>query len=164
MNPAALRIFESESLLGMSLFDFLTPSEIEKIKNQTEIRRKGDSSIYELELITPKGNVKYLSISSEPKYNEIGEYEGAYAVFSDVTERRIAQDALKISEEKYRKDLLLLNSIFESPVNIIVFSLDNNYCYSAFTKYHAQTMKAIWGVDIDMGMNCLLYTSDAADE
>ena len=155
VNPAALRIFESESLLGMSLFDFLTPSEIEKIKNQTEIRRKGDSSIYELELITPKGNVKYLSISSEPKYNEIGEYEGAYAVFSDVTERRIAQDALKISEEKYRKDLLLLNSIFESPVNIIVFSLDNNYCYSAFTKYHAQTMKAIWGVDIDMGMNML---------
>jgi len=155
VNPAANKIFETESLLGMSLFDFLNSKEIEKIQNQTLNRKNYISNVYELEISTQKGNVKYLSISSEPKIDELGEYEGAYAVFSDITERKNAQRDLKLSEERYRKDLLLLNSIFESPVDIIVFSLDVNFCYTAFTKYHAQTMKIIWGVDIQLGMNML---------
>jgi len=62
VNPAANRIFESENLIGMSLFNFLKPSEIEKIKNQTQNRKKGDSNIYDLEILTQQGNIKYLSV------------------------------------------------------------------------------------------------------
>ena len=62
---------------------------------------------------------------------------------------------LKESEEKYRNDFNLLHSIFESPSNIVIFSIDKNYCYTAFTKFHEKTMKMIWGVDIKIGMNML---------
>ena len=155
VNPAALKIFETDNLIGLSLFDFLTASEILKIHQQTQNRRKGFSNNYDLQILTPKDNVKYLSVSTQPKYDANGKYQGAFGVFSDITERKNAQDALKVSEDKYRKDLQVLNSILESPVNIIVFSLDTNYCYLAFSKYHAQTMKQIWGIDIQVGMNML---------
>ena len=163
VNPAALRIFETENLIGASLFDFLSPFEIKKINEQTNNRKNGVSNNYELEIITPKGNVKFISVSTEPNFDENGLYEGAYGVFMDITERKLAQIALMQSEEKYRKDLILLNSIFESPVNIIVFSLDKNYCYTAFTTYHALTMKQIWGVDIHLGMNMLELISNSGD-
>lgn len=67
------------------------------------------------------------------------------------------------NSEKYRTELLLLNSIFESPNNIIIFSLDKNYCYTSFTKFHRETIKAIWGVEIRQGMNLLEIISNPTD-
>jgi PAS domain S-box-containing protein len=85
-----------------------------------------------------------------------------YAIVHDVTDIVKAHDELlaakteiEKSEETYRKDLILLHSIFESPMDIIIFALDTNYCYTAFTKFHSQTIKKIWGVDIQIGMNML---------
>jgi len=106
---------------------------------------------------------RWILDEGKPRYNTHGEFIGYIGNCLDISDIIIAEQEIKKSEEKYRKDLLLLNSIFESPVNIIVFSLDNNYCYSAFTKYHAQTMKVIWGVDIDMGMNMLDIISKKED-
>ncbi len=73
----------------------------------------------------------------------------------NIPEEVSTNTVLKKSEEKYNKDSLLLYSIFESSNNIIVFSLDKNYCYTAFTKFHKETIKNIWGVDIQIGTRML---------
>lgn len=52
-------------------------------------------------------------------------------------------------------EALFLRSILESPRGIIIFSLDRQYCYTVFTKTHAQTMREIWGVEIAVGMSML---------
>jgi PAS domain S-box-containing protein len=50
----------------------------------------------------------------------------------------------------------ILQSILESsPVGIIIFALDKNYCYSAFSRFHKETIKKIWGTDISLGLNML---------
>lgn len=54
-----------------------------------------------------------------------------------------------------RRLLSIKSAILESPEGIIVFALDKNYCYLDFTLSHKQTMKTIWGVDIDIGTNML---------
>lgn len=57
----------------------------------------------------------------------------------------------------------ILNSIFEGPENIIAFSLDHNYQYIFFNQAHSETMKNIWGVDIEIGKSMLDYISYPED-
>lgn len=49
----------------------------------------------------------------------------------------------------------LLSAILDSSPEIIVFSLDTNYCYLTFNTRHQETMFAIWGKTIEIGMNFL---------
>src|SRR5690606_2536747 len=55
------------------------------------------------------------------------------------------------------------NSIFEGPENIIAFSLDSSYQYIFFNQAHSQTMKNIWGVNIEIGKSMLDYISYPED-
>ena len=81
--------------------------------------------------------------------------------------KRIAEKLtgeLKESEEKYRTDFVLLQTIVASPVSIIIFALDTNYCYLSFTKFHKITMKHIWAADIALGMNMLSIIHNSEDK
>ena len=49
----------------------------------------------------------------------------------------------------------LLQAMANSSVDIIVFSLDTRYCYTAFNEKHRREMKRVWNVDIEVGMNQL---------
>lgn len=55
-----------------------------------------------------------------------------------------------------------LRLILESP-NIILFSLDREYRYTSFNRNHADTMRAIWGVEISIGQNMLELIGNPAD-
>ncbi|MCP4442382.1 MAG: response regulator [Aureispira sp.] len=73
---------------------------------------------------------------------------------------------LKKSEERsadFQKQNNLLHPIFDSPKGVIIFSLDLNYCYTAFTVSHKETMKFIWGKDIEIGMNMLEVINSPID-
>ncbi len=52
-------------------------------------------------------------------------------------------------------DNSLLKSLVESPAEIIFFSLDLDYCYTAFTRHHQKTMLKLWNTEIRAGMNML---------
>lgn len=92
--------------------------------------------------------------------NNIIFHEG---ILRDITERKKSEDELRQSELKFRTNNELLQSILDSPKGIIIFSLDNEYCYKAFTISHKETMKKIWGVDIEIGMNMLELISNPDD-
>ena len=76
-------------------------------------------------------------------------------VHEDITERKRAEWALRQSEQAALRNNALLRSIMESPQDMVIFALDTAYRYTAFTQAHRHTMKAIWGVEIQMGM-CML--------
>jgi PAS domain S-box-containing protein len=85
------------------------------------------------------------------------------ALLSLLEDQKETLDKLKESEEKYKQLSLLKKAILESPSGIIVFALDRNYCYLDFTLIHKLTMKQIWGVEIEVGMNmldCILNPDD----
>ncbi len=50
---------------------------------------------------------------------------------------------------------IFLSAIINSSGDIIIFSLDRNYCYTAFNEKHRKEMKQIWNADIKIGMNLL---------
>ena len=81
----------------------------------------------------------------------------------DISAIKLAERALKESREKLRNDFILQQSILESTEYIIIFALDEIYHYTAFTNYHKETIKKIWGADIAIGMNMLEIISNPDD-
>ena len=67
--------------------------------------------------------------------------------------------SLKIS----KKQNAILTGIIESPKNVVIFALDTHYCYIAFNSNHKQTMKMIWGVDIELDKCMLDYIGNDED-
>ena len=74
-----------------------------------------------------------------------------------------ANQQLKESKATVIKNRALLHAILESPHGMIVFALDKEYRYTAFTSQHKQIMKKIWGVEIKIGMSMLEAIPDPAD-
>jgi PAS domain S-box-containing protein len=70
---------------------------------------------------------------------------------------------LEQSRKTIQQSNALLNSIFESPNEVVIFALDRDYRYTAFNQNHKRTMRAIWGADIAIGANMLEYIRDPAD-
>ena len=62
-----------------------------------------------------------------------------------------------------KKSNAILSGIIESPKNVVIFALDNKYQYTAFNSNHKNTMKTIWGVDIELGKNMLDYIGTSED-
>jgi PAS domain S-box-containing protein len=56
-----------------------------------------------------------------------------------------------------------LRSILESPKGMVIFTLDKNYRYTAFSESHKNIMKAIWGIDVGLGINMLECIQDEND-
>jgi PAS domain S-box-containing protein len=58
-----------------------------------------------------------------------------------------------------QKELLsqysLLKALINSPKDILIFSLDKNYCYTTFNEKHHDEMKLAWNADIEIGTNLL---------
>ncbi len=66
------------------------------------------------------------------------------------------------AEELVRQQYFTLKGITESSKGPI-FSLDTSYCYTSFNKVHAATMKALYGVDIELGKCMLDYQTNPED-
>ena len=122
-----------------------------KIWHGEIINQRKDGSLYTEEMtITP---IK----------DNSGKIAHFIAIKQDITKRKQAEKILSEAEEVARTKSALLKSIIESPQGIIIFSLDREYRYSEFTLSHQETIKKIWGVEIQLGMNMLDIISDPDD-
>ncbi len=80
---------------------------------------------------------------------------GLAGVSSDITERRLAEQALKAQYST-------LKGILESTDNLI-FSLDRDCRYTSFNTAHDASMRAIYGAEIQIGQSILDYMTVAED-
>jgi diguanylate cyclase (GGDEF)-like protein/PAS domain S-box-containing protein len=58
---------------------------------------------------------------------------------------------------------ILLRAILESSPEMMIFALDEKYCYSAFNNKHKAVMLQIWGKEINIGANVLDIISSQED-
>ena len=100
----------SEEIIGMSLFQFLTPDGIDQVRKENERRlameREGirtEVIRYELQLKCKDGSLVWTEVSVNPYRDIENRLTGYYGMIHDITERKAAEKALRASEEKYRE-------------------------------------------------------------
>lgn len=57
---------------------------------------------------------------------------------------------------KKKKNIkLMIKNIIEFPSDIIIFSLDTNFCYTAFNKNYTEYLSATFDINVKIGDNIL---------
>ena len=69
-----------------------------------------------------------------------------------------------MSAVSHDRQLQVLQSLIDSLSNVVIFALDREYRYLAFNQAHKQTIKAIWNVDIAIGMDMLAKVVGRQDD
>lgn len=103
-NPAAHRIFgvPPGSLVGRNLREFMDRESFRMIRQETEKRRRGESSTYDVAIRRADGERRILRVTASPRFDERGTFISALAIYSDVTELKEAEEALESRERYYR--------------------------------------------------------------
>jgi PAS domain S-box-containing protein len=93
--------YEPEEMLGRSVFDFYFPEDVEGKKQVLMRRRQGLREQIEERLRRKDGSELWVRLAGTPVFNDNGEFDGALAMISDITERKRAEEAVKESEQRF---------------------------------------------------------------
>ncbi len=100
-NPALCTILgrQQEEIVGRRIFDFVDEENRQIFVAQLEERKRGKSGAYEISLQRPDGvNVPCL-ISATPFLDEKGAKKGSFALVTDITDRKQADEQMRRAKE-----------------------------------------------------------------
>ena len=141
--------YTEPEMIGRSI-SLLIPQERQDEMGQIlQLIRAGEHmEHYETVRLNKDGQMLHMSITVSPIYDIDGRVVAASTIAHDMTGRKHAKQRL---EAQYA----LLTALINSSHDIIIFSLDKNYCYTTFNEKHRSEMKRVWDADIKLGMNLL---------
>ena len=105
VNAACGQIFgmDPDALLGRTTLELVAPESRGQHGAELKQRLAGEQGAYELEVIRADGERRWLSIRAAPRRDSSGHIAGAVASFIDITEHRLALEAHKQSEARFRR-------------------------------------------------------------
>ncbi|MAG98083.1 MAG: hypothetical protein CMM08_15500, partial [Rhodospirillaceae bacterium] len=94
----------SDQVLGREPLDFVAPKQRAKEARRVQAVTSGLAHFqeFELECTRPDGSTVWLAISGAPVFSSSGEYTGHSGVARNITARKRADEALAVSEARYR--------------------------------------------------------------
>ena len=112
-----------ELMPAQSCFAWVFPEELADAQRQFARNLAGDRRPFDFRLRRGDGSPIWVSISCMPVYDDAGSTVGILGLFSDITERRQAEAALRESEERFR------NMADTAPVMIWVTGPDRLFTF-----------------------------------
>ena len=95
--------YTREEVIGKSFGDFLHPDWKNHFKeNFPRFKAMGEVLGVEFEMVKKDGSSILLSFTGKIGKDEKGEFKQTHCIFHDVTKQRHAEDALRMSEQRYR--------------------------------------------------------------
>ncbi|KAF0235270.1 MAG: two-component hybrid sensor and [Desulfovibrionaceae bacterium] len=92
-----------EQIVGTFVEQYGFPEDIEAIRQKVENRRRGVHERYERRLRRFDGTGIWTLLSALPLHSESGEFQGSFAMFIDITERKCVEETLRRSEADLAK-------------------------------------------------------------
>jgi PAS domain S-box-containing protein len=87
-----------DEMLGMSVLDFMDENGREIAKQSLEQRRQGVAAQFDFKYRRKDGSELWALIKTQPMFDGAGNYIGAFAMLSDITERRRLEQGLRDRE------------------------------------------------------------------
>jgi len=100
-NEALGRILKRDvsELLGTKFTEHVKSQFAEAVRRQTESRREGKASAYEVEMVRSDGESRFVRVSAAPNMNDAGEVIGTLGIMEDITEEK-RNEAIRRSQER----------------------------------------------------------------
>jgi two-component system sensor histidine kinase/response regulator len=93
---------DAESAVGTSVFDMLPPEYRDLVRQKVnDVFQTGKPDIYELGTSHPEGGVIWHNIQAAPVWHN-GQVDSLIFISTDITESKVAEDALRASESRLR--------------------------------------------------------------
>jgi two-component system, cell cycle sensor histidine kinase and response regulator CckA len=106
MNAGMCSILEIDSaqeMAGKTFRDFYTPASIQRVEREHLKRLQGLASTYEVEINGKRGGRREVVICGAPLRGADGTLHSFIATLMDITSKKRAEEALRDSEEHYRR-------------------------------------------------------------
>jgi len=94
--------YEPEEMLGRSVLDFYFPEDADHKREVLARRKEGLIEHFDERLRRKDGSELWVRMAANPLYKDNGEFDGAMAIECDITEQRLADAALRESEQRFR--------------------------------------------------------------
>lgn len=104
-NKAIEEIFNSREadLVGRSISEFTTPETFAVVEGQLTRRRRGERTVYDLEIVRKDGTNRSLMINGTPQYDEKRVFLHSLVVMTDITERKKSEGILAGTKRELEK-------------------------------------------------------------
>ncbi|HVO36951.1 MAG TPA: PAS domain S-box protein [Candidatus Acidoferrum sp.] len=130
---------EENELLGLNAATFLDEEGKKKIAEETEVRKKGVTSRYELKIYRKNGEPRVVQLSASPLWKEDGGYAGSLGIVTDITERKQMEQKIRESEERLKQFLEFApDAIYVNNLNGVF--LDGNKQAEIMTGYRKEEL------------------------
>ncbi|WXG39407.1 MAG: MEDS domain-containing protein [Candidatus Freyarchaeum deiterrae] len=89
-----------DEMIGKHIFSFMNEKGVEIAKKKLESRKRGIAEVHEFEFVRKNGTRIYTQIGESPIIGEDGNFAGAIAAVTDISEHRRMEDELRNYSER----------------------------------------------------------------
>ena len=118
---------ESELLGKKAELQFLDEENLAKFYAHQKLRKKGESSVFELEMTKKNGEKAFVLLSGAPFYNSDNKVVGSIGIHYDISDRKQLEEELKTSkniaeraQEAQKQFLANMSHEMRTPLNAII--------------------------------------------
>lgn len=123
--------YQVEELINHYVVEFFFEEDIADHKKKIDNQKQGISENFERRYRNKNGQTIWLMVSATPIFDTEKRFKGSFAMFTDITQRKIAEEKLKESEERLR---ITLES---AQIGIWDWDLVNNLWYATPNSFTA---------------------------